>query len=284
MQIVTKRIIIHSKKDSNFSIVPLGDIHLGNIGCDSERFFEYIQWIKNTPRTYWIGMGDYIDAINYLDPRFDSRQVDPRYVIKLRGKDKEQTFCLEDMVHRQADDFINYVNPIKDKCLGLITGNHEETVRKFHHIDVTNAIAYALGVPYLGYTAFLKVNIERRSGKGGSRLSYVFYLSHGYGASRKSGAKINRIEDACHFFDCDVVLMAHEHKKLYTTVTKLGINESANPSLQYKKTVGVMTGCFLKGYIRDSQNYVEKAGFSPTDIGTAKIMICGVEKNVHVSL
>ena len=284
MKVAFKKVTIRSKKDKHFSIVPLGDIHLGNIGCDIEKFLEFVKYIKNTHNCYWIGMGDYIDAINYNDPRFDSRQVDPHYAVGLKGKDT--ILCLEDMVHRQVDDFKRYIKPIRHKCLGLLTNNHEEVIRKYYMHDITNALAFDLGVPYLGYTAFFKLMIERlcKNDSRATSISYVIYLSHGYGASRKSGAKINRIEDACHFFDCDIVLMGHEHKKLYTTVSKLGITESKTPNLVYKKTVGVMTGCFLKGYVTNGQNYVEKAGYSPTDLGAVKIMIDGGEKNVHVSL
>jgi hypothetical protein len=279
MELVEKEIVFTSKKDKVFTLIPIGDIHLGNKGCDEQRLHEVVQYIKNKERCYWLGMGDYIDAINYLDPRFDSRQVNPRYIL---GND--QTLSLENMVERQVADFQRIVEPIKDKCIGLLAGNHEETIRKHHYWDITNHLSHELGVPPLGYCSFIRLTLKRKAGDSKAVTQYIIYATHGFGGSRKSGAKINRIEDLCHFFECDIALIGHEHKKIYTTVTRLGIQHNKSLRLVHRKTVGVMTGCFLRGYISDGQNYVERAGYSPTDLGVAKIYLNGVERDVHVSL
>ncbi len=163
-------------------------------------------------------------------------------------------------------------------------GNHEETVRKYHHWDITQHLAYELKVPYLGFCAFIRLNFKRHTGDSKAVTQYIIYATHGFGGSRKSGAKINRIEDLCHFFESDIVLIGHEHKKIYTTVTRLSISHIKTPRLVHRKTVGVMTGCFLRGYIDNGQNYVERAGYSPTDLGVVKLYLNGVEKDVHVSL
>ena len=143
MEIIEKNIEFKSKRNKDFTVIPLGDIHLGNKGCDEERLYEVVNYIKNKERCYCILMGDYVDAINYLDPRFDSRQVNSRYIL---GDDK--TLSLENMIQRQVSDFLRIVTPIKDKIIGIISGNHEETVRKYHHWDITQHLAYELGVPY----------------------------------------------------------------------------------------------------------------------------------------
>ena len=42
-----------------FTIIPLGDVHLGNAACDEGRFRSVVDRITNDNRAYWIGMGDY---------------------------------------------------------------------------------------------------------------------------------------------------------------------------------------------------------------------------------
>ena len=66
----------------------------------------------------WIGLGDYVDCINHRDPRFNPQEISERYSIK----------DLEDLPRRQSDHFLSAIAPIKDRCLGLIYGNHEDYV------------------------------------------------------------------------------------------------------------------------------------------------------------
>ncbi|GIV81705.1 MAG: hypothetical protein KatS3mg051_1059 [Anaerolineae bacterium] len=53
-----------------FRIIPLGDIHVGARGSDTAAFRHVVEDIASDERAYWIGMGDYLDAINRSDPRF----------------------------------------------------------------------------------------------------------------------------------------------------------------------------------------------------------------------
>ena len=117
--------------NEKFSIIPIGDIHLGNRGCDIERLKKLVMWIKNKDNCYWIGMGDYIEAIVYTDKRFDPESIDDTYL----------TPRLADAVHQQKRDIINLLNPIADKCLGLHRGNHEEKMRLEHHTDIIYEMA-----------------------------------------------------------------------------------------------------------------------------------------------
>ena len=66
-------------KRKTISIIPTGDWHLGSAACDVDKLKELLNWIKKTPDVYVIGLGDYIDAINLSDKRFDPDMVDPDY-------------------------------------------------------------------------------------------------------------------------------------------------------------------------------------------------------------
>ena len=51
------------RKDDDIQIRPLGDIHIGNLGCDLEEFKKSVKWVASNHNHYTIGMGDYIDNV-----------------------------------------------------------------------------------------------------------------------------------------------------------------------------------------------------------------------------
>jgi len=112
-----KHVIGYNSKTEWFNIIPLGDIHLGHAGCDFRYLKDMLKWIEEKSNTFWIGMGDYIDAINYSDPRFDPKTVMAKYLVQ--GD-------IDKIIQMQIEDIVDLFEPIKGKCLGLLRGNHEE--------------------------------------------------------------------------------------------------------------------------------------------------------------
>ena len=54
---------------------PLGDIHVGHVGFDKERYLERVRAIARDPDRYTLFMGDQLDAINIYDKRFQPNSV-----------------------------------------------------------------------------------------------------------------------------------------------------------------------------------------------------------------
>lgn len=269
MEIIQKTIHYNSRS-KRFNIIPVGDTHIGNIGFDKEHFIEIRDYIKNTPDTYWIGMGDYCENISYLDKRFDPRSIDKSYRIK----------DLSNLALRQEKDLLKMLLPIKDKCLAVLSGNHEEKMRLQYQLDIGLDLARNLDAPYMGYNGFIKLRFLRKKNES---ASYVIYTSHGHGASRKSGAKVNKLEDYASFIDADIIILAHEHKKIIAPpIIRLGLDRLGR--LRQKKQLGIMSGSFLRGYVPEATSYVEKAGYHPSDLGVVKIMIKPDVKDIHCSL
>ena len=44
------------------SILPLADLHMGDINCDFKRVMEWIDYVKNTPDAFCILNGDLMDV------------------------------------------------------------------------------------------------------------------------------------------------------------------------------------------------------------------------------
>jgi hypothetical protein len=267
--------IIYTSRSEHFNIIPLGDIHLGNVGCDIGKLQEIVKYIKEHPRCYWIGLGDYIEAINPIDPRFDPQSIDPCYNIK----------SLSNLIQTQIHDILSLLKPIRHKCLALCIGNHEETVRLRYYYDIGLELARELKTTLLGYNGFVRLQFIRKSNSQAKpqHIIYTVYCSHGFGNARKSGSKINRIEDVAHYIDADIIILAHEHKKIIApSILKIGINNVGE--VVQKKQIGVMAGSFLRGYVENATTYVEKKGYAPSDLGVVKLILKPDIHDIHCSL
>ena len=273
---INKITITYEKKGEKFRLIPIGDLHIGNRGCDIKKIKDLISWIAEKENTYWIGMGDYLEAINYTDKRFDPSSVAKKYLD-----------CLDNLVEEQKADFISLFEKIKHRCIGLHTGNHEDAIRRFYHVDVVNDIAKEFNVKNLRYSAFTILQFARskENWKTKAMRNFIIFSTHGRAGGRKGGNKINRLEDLMAWFDADVYLMGHSHKKILTTVTQLSvITGKKNSTLIYKKKIGAVTGSFLQGYaLGGLTSYTERWEYPPTDLGVIKITFIPDDGDIHAS-
>ena len=115
MEIVTREFNVQPGQRLNFYF--LGDIHEGNVNHAEGEFRKAVNIIKDDPDGYWIGMGDYIEAIT-LD---DKKRFNPITIAKKYGLSD-----LKDLPYKQMEVVYRKLEPIQDKCLCLVVGNHEE--------------------------------------------------------------------------------------------------------------------------------------------------------------
>ena len=101
-------------RDDRWTLYPLGDVHLGNVACHEREFRALVQRIAADDRALWVGMGDYCDFVNMSDPRFTTESLAPWVKMSHLG----------DLAQSQMERFVEIVEPIAGKCLGLIEGNH----------------------------------------------------------------------------------------------------------------------------------------------------------------
>jgi hypothetical protein len=273
VQVNLKIIKCKGLRNEWFYLIPIGDTHIGNLGFDEQKLRKLVKWIKEKKNVFWIGMGDYCECISYTDKRFDPQQV-PGW---LRDK-------LDNMVASQVTKFVDILEPIKDKCLGLHEGNHDRKIRIKSQYDVVYEIWRAFGIkelPLLKDAAITRLRFEARNNSSAGSYSFDIFSVHGNTGGRMGGAKLNRLEQLIGFFDADVYLMAHSHIKLTESKMLLYIDNKLN--LKYKKKILAVTGCFLNGYTQGSTSYVEKMMLPPTCTGVVKIMINPRKGDIHIS-
>lgn len=241
-------------------LIPLSDLHIGTINCDIGKLKATIDWIKRTPNAYWIGMGDYAEFIAHTDKRFDPASL----AIDFRGS-------LDNLHIAQCDYLYKLLNPIHSRCVGLLEGNHEATIRDRYHISVVDYLATRLNTKNLTYTAMLRLMFGVNNGKATD--SVIIYASHGFGGGINPAAPLNRLMQMSGKFDADIYLAGHTHRKICGDLDILEMNRRGEPRLMERKQLFGICGTFYKTYEDNSRSYAERNGASPTPTGTLKIRI-----------
>lgn len=292
------RFQFRSGKGEAFRIVPIGDLHVGSVGFKKNRLLGWIDYIRQTPNCYWLGIGDLIEGINPSDKRWDIYQIHKNY------------HSSSSIVTEQCADVVSILKPIVHKCLGFIPGNHEEKVRTQYHIDAHNQICAMLGgVPlakkqdeterfipnYLNHSlsAFVELSFVRHT----DRRHVVIYYIHGYGTGTTEGGITNRLKRISSGMNADIYLMGHCHKKLafdthiiYPLSGKNLVNRVITGGKEgkllkgelgeigYKKRLFMSTGTMMEGYpssdwVEKQHTYAEKMGLPPSSLGFTPIDI-----------
>ena len=254
------------------TVIPLGDIHIGAKACDETRFKETVARIAGDENCYWIGMGDYCDFIQMLDPRFSSGGL-AKWLIN--GD------ALADLTRAQRDRFLNIIKPIAKQCLGLLEGNHETAITRHYerHIygEIVTAIKEFAGVKEsdpmgLGYNGWLNLKFRRHSGKGKPSGSEIkINLHHGYGGGRLAGAKALNLERRMAFYEADIVIFGHVHKPMIIPGARQRLT---GKKVEDRKILGIISGTYLKSFSNDSPaTYSEVAGYLPSYGGNVEITL-----------
>lgn len=271
--------IRQTKTDEEFRLYPIGDTHLGARLSDEIALKATVNNIKDDPNARWIGMGDYTDSIGRNVG--DKRSAESGLAPWLLGEMK--------IYERQRDRFKEFFTPIADKCIGMLTGNHETAALRHQGVDMYYALAEHIqnaaghSVPLaLGYLGFVKLRFrylsdnskvrETRNG-GMSSAPFTIVAHHGWGGGRKAGAKALKLEDMTRMYDADIYLMGHVHFELPLKGNRIAMNQSGK--LIEKRWVSLMTGTYLRGHSLNDEypTYAEEAGYPPTTIGSPVITI-----------
>lgn len=248
-----------TSRSESVTLYPLGDIHLGAAACDLDSLRATIAEVRDDPEALWLGMGDYAEAIVLQDKRFDLKSVDPRFLPRL---DDVANACFEEL----ADLFA----PVAKKCIGLLVGNHEETLRLKFSQDVHGALCLRLGLKNLGYDSLIRWKFVRPNG---SSSTVRVFASHGTIAGRRDGTKVNRIEDLARNFDADLYLVGHGHSQIAHRSVQLQVPSDGTLKMQERLRLGCMTGTFRRSYQEGTRDYSEKSHFAPPVIGCPRIRI-----------
>ena len=235
-------------------LLPLGDLHYGHPCCDIERVLRQVDYCIEH-RIYVLGMGDYIEAgtRNSVGDSVYMQELNPQ----------AQTDFVRDNVFKPLSD--------KGLLIGLLSGNHEARIVKETSFRPVKNMCRELGVPFLGYASWNLVYVGKQS--------YSIYAIHGASGSRFEHTKLKAAIDISHYFDADVVLMAHAHSLIDGSTLIQRVDRKRKIVTQEKKFV-VVTG----HYLSYDNSYAQEKGMPIGKMGSPKIKLWGNKKDIHTSV
>lgn len=249
--------IIEIEVDKNLELYILGDLHLprGKIN----KFKQVIDEIKRKKNADMIGLGDWVEAIKFGDPRYDPEEV--AQMIEDAGGEIN-------MINEQWDKFEKLIKPIADqgKILGLHQGNHEYQYTKRHSYNGLKALCKRLDIRYLDYLpAVWRIRYKNNETK--------IMTLHGIGGGISEGYEVRQLDKHARIFD-DIELIAEGHThKLTVNSTSDRLKITDNNHLKQNKQWRCACGSFLGNYDIGKTSYSQRALYKPLPLGYVKVYI-----------
>ena len=239
------------------TIIPIADVHIGDKLSNLKLLKEALSRIKEEPNTYTIINGDLCNmALKNSKSDVYSDDLSPM----------EQVLKATELLEG-----------IKDKILVISTGNHEDRTMKETNIDVTRLIAKQLGIEDRYANAWWYLYLTLGKDIKGRPITYGITGIHGYGGGRKSGGKINRLEDMSQVVIADLYLMSHTHKPI-STKNCIYIPYYQSKALSKQEMYYLMTNSFLES----DGGYAEKMGFPPSNTSITEAKLSGTKRKIKL--
>lgn len=239
-------------------IHPMADLHIGDPQSDFKSILERIEHIKKTPNAYCILDGDLMDTAI-------ASSIGDTYSANLQPME-------------QLKQCVKIFDPIKDKILGVLPGNHEGRVYKTDGLDITELMCSQLGIPekYSPTTALLFIRFGNTS-RNRPQL-YTAYVTHGSGGGRREGGKANRLADLAAIVDADIYIHAHTHLPLVFKESFFRVS-GGNSSVAQVDKLFVNTAASL-----NYGGYGDKQGYKPASKSSPVIYLDGLKRNMWAKL
>lgn len=197
----------------NITIEIFSDLHIGSTKCDYDEIIRRVKLVEEDPDKYCVILGDVINNTTKTSV----------------GDVYEEPVSPMNQIKKAVDIF----RPIKDKILGVTTGNHERRTYKQDGIDLGYFFCRELGIEdcydYAGVVIFVRFGkkihansyrtrkdgtkpLHRERGTNCGNITYSMYITHGDGGcGRTVGGKMNALSRRGDMIDTDIVIMGHTH-------------------------------------------------------------------------
>lgn len=201
--------LISHEFPGDITIYPIADVHLGAMEHAETEWQSFLKKVESE-NAYLILDGDLLNngirSCKFVNP-FDER---------IRPRDAKRMM-------------VKYLEPVKDRILCVVTGNHERRTFKDDDQDLSYDICTKLDIEHLyrENIAYMRITCgQRKAGdRSKNRATYAFTVTHGAGGGIYTGAAVNRDERFGNTIDgLDCLVTGHVHKGFVTKPAKIVID------------------------------------------------------------
>lgn len=235
---------------------------MGDALCDYKHITEEVEKIKASPNAYVVLAGDLLNNST-------TQSIGDTY--------SETLPPMEQMKKAVAT-----LEPIKDRILCAVGGNHEFRTYKTDGIDMTRLICRQLDIeenyrPEACYM-FLWCGSSKRHASKGRQTLYTVYISHGSRGGRKIGGKANALADEALICDADIFFIGHTHTPLIFK-DRFFRQTSCSGGIEAVERVFVNTSASLNW-----GGYAAKAGYQPASKSNPVVWLNGSKREIKVEM
>jgi hypothetical protein len=268
---IVHQYVVHAQGSGEpIYIVPFGDVHKFAPLHSTHHWSSFLEWAKEQPRCYFIGMGDYMDLASASE----------RNILRDRRLHESSVKTLEELYDEHLQGFYKDIEFMKGRCIGLMEGNHYAEYES--GVTSTNKLCDLLGCKYLGASAFIRISLIYADVK---HSSVDIWAHHGRGAARLVGGSLNRVQQMGEQAEADIYLMGHDHRKSAGTTSRLRLaGGGGGLRVVHRKQLYIRTGSFLRGYVDGKPSYVADMNLNPADLGVVTISMTPIKSHEGLSI
>lgn len=259
------RVITHTLTDCLFPVfvLPMADTHIGDAHCDMQLILDTVKRIQESPNYYTILDGDLMNtAIAGSKSDVYHEAMPP----------SEQLAKCVELFGGLAE---------AGKILAVLPGNHEERVSRTAGVDLTELFCRELDIPHLysptSALVFLRFGENHKKGRR-YKIVYSIYVNHGRGGGRRTGGKMNALEDMARIVTADVYLVGHTHQPAVFR----NAHYIATPqcTVSKREQVFINTASFLDW----DGSYGDRLGYVPNSKRMPVIRLDPTEHHIEVTI
>lgn len=214
------------------TIYPIADVHLGAVEHAEPEWQAFLKRVERE-NAYLILAGDLLNnstrGTRFANP-FDE---------VLRPREAKRRM-------------VEYLTPIKDRILCVVSGNHEQRTTRDDDQDLCYDICTKLDIEHLyrENTAFMRISCGVRKSEQTPEATYGFCVTHGSGGGVYTGASVNKSERYGNLIEgLDCMVTGHVHKGFVSKPSKIVMDiRNGKVSMRHYVVVSCVSWLNYGGY------------------------------------
>lgn len=248
-------------ENNDIHIIPISDVHLGAAEHMQRKWELFCQEILDRPNTFITLGGDLIN---------NATKSSVSNIFEETMRPSEQKKIMAKMLE-----------PLRDRILCAVSGNHERRSLKDADDDPTYDIMCKLDLEHLyrENMAFVKIQMGDVKRNREKNPTYLLTVTHGAGGGIYTGGSVNRNERFGYVIDgVDCLIVGHTHKPFVTQPSKIFV-DTHNNKISFKPFKVISSTAWL-----DFGGYAAQKMLLPSSHAAQTITLCGNKKEIKVTM